>query len=542
MDKNSLASKIINELDIVDFIGQDINLIKRGNNYVGICPFHEDTKPSYTVNRDKKYSKCFVCGSGGNVISYYQKRKNITYEEALKDLANEIGITYKTKVIEKTSNHILLEDINDYYQVVLNLGEIGNEVREYLESRGYSKNDIEYFKLGFAPKESDKLNTYLNSKLENGLYGQINIERYLNYGSDIYRNRLMIPIFDDEGRIVGFSGRSLGNDTPKYLNSREDETFHKKNVLYNLNNAKRYSNNEIILVEGFFDVFAMRKLGYNNVVAIMGTAFTSEHMTLLLDKYKYKKIVLSLDQDEPGQKTNLKIGEMLLKRGFNNIEVVKFNQAKDVDELLESISSEKATEIVAKRRDYFQYKIHELKKHYDMQNVEDKTKYIRVACNGLKSVDEIKRASVIQELSEVTKIDVQTLNQIIGNQKQANVTKKVEPKKRISKFPTDDDALIKYCLIGKENYNQIKKQVFQNQYMFKQHQELFDLLDEYYLSHVNFDLLDIMDLAGKNRQYLIEEIVTVEEKQGIDLDKVMKIFSKEKKAIAGKKLFTKRGV
>lgn len=542
MDKNSLANKIINELDIVDFIGQDINLIKRGNNYVGICPFHEDTKPSYTVNRDKKYSKCFVCGSGGNVISYYQKRKNITYEEALKDLANEIGITYKTKVIEKKPNHFLLEDINDYYQVVLNLGEIGNEVREYLEKRGYSKKDIEYFKLGFAPKESDKINTYLNSKLNNGLYGQINIERYLNYGNDIYRNRLMIPIFDDEGRTVGFSGRTLGNDTPKYLNSREDETFHKKNVLYNLNNAKRYSNNEIILVEGFFDVFAMRKLGYDNVVALMGTAFTSEHMTLLLDKYKYKKIVLSLDQDEPGQKTNLKIGEMLVKRGFNNIEVVKFNQAKDVDELLEKISSEEAGELVAKRKDYFQYKIHELKKHYDMQNVEDKTKYIRVACNGLKSVDEIKRASVIQELSEVTKIDVQTLNQIIGNQKQANIVKEAEPKKRISTFPTDDDALIKYCLLGKDNYNQIKKQVFQNQYMFKQHQELFDLLEEYYISHTNFDLLDIMDLAGKNRQYLIEEIVIVEEKQGIDLDKVMKIFSKEKKAIAGKKLFTKRGV
>lgn len=412
----NIAEQIIKSLDIVEVISKDIELTKKGNNYVGLCPFHSDNNPSFTVSPEKKIYKCFVCDAGGNVISYYQNYNKLSYNETIKTLAARVGISYNLgPVIKKDNAHILNEEVANFYHSTLTVVNEGKIAKDYLMNRGYDLDEMKFFNMGYASNKLD-LNNYLTS-LSDMPFGSSEISDsglFNNNGSMFFNNRLIIPISDEEGRVVGFSGRAIGDDSIKYLNSRDSKTFEKGKVLYNLNKAKDYlQNNEIIIVEGFFDVFALKKIGYSNVIAIMGTAFTPNHLKLF-NKYKLNKFVLCLDNDDTGIKTSIKLGEFLIKNGFSNITSINFNEHKDIDEV---IKANREFKLENAKTTYIEFKLKHLPKYYNLDSFEGKTQFINTCITGIDKTDLTFTKLVASSLSVLTGLDTSSINDIINNLK-----------------------------------------------------------------------------------------------------------------------------
>ncbi len=549
MVNDSLIDQIINQVDIVEFISRDMELIKKGNNYVGLCPFHEDTKPSYTVNREKKYSKCFACNNGGNVISYYQKTRNVTFKEALRVLAKEIGVNFAKVEVKLQPEHELNQEILKYYQVVMKLEQVGLNARKYLESRNINEQMIEDFQFGFAPSDPGKLLTYLQE--------QTSITPSLvatQLGTkDQFYNRLMVPIFDDQGRVVGFSGRTLKNDNPKYLNSREDKIFRKKEILYNLNNAQKIDSKELIIVEGFFDVISLARLNIKNVVALMGTAFTDEHIKLI-KKYRYETITFLLDQDNAGQKATIDAAEKLLAANMTDIKVINFGRFNDIDELINTATMEQANIVMKRRKSYFQYRIDYLRKQYDLNDIDEKTNFTKQALKHVSRLEVEKRLNVTQVVSQITQIDQNQINLMIDQEiktPQVEVKKTVESKKTVSriKVPTSNETIIKYGLQSKDNFNEIIFAFEQGVNVFDQnindeidYVEIFQILKKYYQYFDEYDYIDITDFIGDNQE--ISELLEKIRKEDINkfnFEKVPEFLKTGQKTMAiGNMYFKKR--
>lgn len=538
-NQNNLIDRIINEVDIVEFIGRDIELTKRGNNYVGLCPFHEDTSPSYTVNREKKYSKCFSCNEGGNVISYYQKRHNVTFKEALRVLAQEIGVEVKTNDIKLTQEHKLNQEILKYYQVVLNLETVGKNARTYLEKRKINPELRRRFGLGFAPEERENIIKYLN-EVANINIAQVNLRYPRN--SDFFYQRLMVPIFDDENRVVGFSGRTLINEAIKYLNSVEDNSFQKRNILYNLNNAKLVNDDELYVVEGYFDVIALAKLKIYNVVALMGTAFTLEHINLI-KKYRYKKITLVLDQDDAGQKATIDVAQKLIKEKLINIKVINFENYKDVDELINEESIDKIMTIINAKKDYFQYRIDFMKNQYNLNDIDQKTSFLNESIKNLNLLDEGKQLNLVQYLSKITGIEQNIILSRI-QKVSTDYSNYSEYRKSGDKLttgvtvPTDDIAVIKYSLESRNNCFRVKQAVDSGIFNFQKYENLFELLIEFYEKNEVYDYISMLDFV-KGDTNTTNEFEKIKVKTGIDLEKVPRILTESRtRSIPG--IFKKR--
>ncbi len=524
-NQNNLIDRILNEVDIVDFIGRDIDLIKRGNNYVGLCPFHEDTTPSYTVNREKKYSKCFSCNEGGNVISYYQKKNNVTFKEALRVLAKEIGIEVKSNTVKLSTEHQLNQEILKYYQVVLNLETIGKKPREYLSSRGIDKELIQKFCLGYAPIERENIIKYLNEK-PNISVAQLDLKYPRK--KDFFNQRLMVPIFDDENRVAGFSGRTLIDESIKYLNSVEDNIFQKRKILYNLNNAKLINENELYIVEGFFDVISLAKLGIYNAVALMGTAFTQEHIALL-KKYRFNKITLILDQDNAGQNATIDVAQKLIASGIINVKVINFEKYKDIDELISNEALEKIKQIIIQKKDYFQYRIDFMRNKFNLNDIDQKTSFLNESIKNLNFVDEDKQINLVQYLSKITGIEQKIiLNRIqkmssdysnrVTNSKHSNVINTGV------NVPTDDVAVMKYALESKKNCIQVKYALENGIFMFKKLDNIFEMLVRFYDVNEEYDYILMLDfLLGDTT--LTSEFEKIRAANGIDLKKVPRILT-----------------
>ncbi len=524
-NQNNLIDKIINEVDIVEFIGRDIELVKRGNNYVGLCPFHEDTTPSYTVNREKKYSKCFSCNEGGNVISYYQKRNNVTFKEALRVLAKEVGIELKTNEVHLSSEHLLNQEIKKYYQVVLNLKTIGKNARKYLESRNIDENIIRKFGLGYAPNERENITKYLNNVADVSM-AQVNVK--YPKASDFFYQRLMVPIFDDENRVVGFSVSTIVNESIKYLNSAEDNTFQKRKILYNLNNAKLVNDNELYIVEGFFDVISMAKIGIYNVVALMGTSFTQEHIDLI-KKYRYKSITLMLDQDKAGQNATIEVAQKLIKENFIKIKIINFEKYKDIDELISKESYEVARKKINEKKDYFQYRIEFMKDKYNLNDIDQKTSFLNNSIKDIYLVDEDKQLNLVQYLSKITGIEQNIILNRVQKLAENNSTilmKRKNTEKSTSEVsvPTDDIAVIKYALESKNNYLRVKQAVDSGIYIFQKYEHFYANLAGYYEMNEEYDYVLMLDFLMGDTS-MANEFEKIRLKTGIDLNKVPRILT-----------------
>lgn len=377
--------------NIVDIIGGYVRLQKKGSSYFGLCPFHNEKSPSFSVSPNKQMYYCFGCGAGGNVFTFIMEYENQTFPEAVKILADRAGIALPEAELteeqkrERNKRQLLLE-INktaaNYFYYQLN-GDQGQQAREYLENRRLSKETQIHFGLGYASKYSNDLYLYLKKK---GYQDQILKETgLLTYDEkrgahDKFWNRVMFPIMDVNNRVIGFGGRVMGDGTPKYLNSPETMLFEKSRNLYGLNYARTSRKPYMIICEGYMDVIAMHQAGFTNAVASLGTAFTAQH-SVLLKRYT-QEVRLAYDSDGAGQKAALRAIPILKSAGIN-VRVIHMDPYKDPDEFIKNLGTEAFQERIDAAESSFMFEISVLEKNYKQSDPEGRASFMKAMARRL---------------------------------------------------------------------------------------------------------------------------------------------------------------
>ncbi len=434
-----IPKEVIDEIksqnDIVDVIRSYVDL---DDKLKGKCPFHNDNNPSFSVHREKQIYKCFSCGESGNVITFLEKRLGISFVEAIKMLADRAGIKLDVSLPKKTTSKFdkyyeINEVANKYFKNNL-VSSSGKDAIKYLQDRSINKDIINEFNIGLSL--NNKLTKILESKYDIDDLIKVDITkttdgRYF----DTFQNRIIFPIIDENNNVIAFSGRKyLKNDLEnnilsKYVNTKETIIFKKSCVFYNINNALTNikKSKEIIITEGFMDTIRMSSIGYKNVVALMGTSFTKDHLEKIL-KYKCR-VVLNLDQDNPGVEATIKVGELLTK---NNIEVsvIVFEDYKDSDEFIVAKGKDAFDRAYNNRISFIDFKLNYLKSNKNMKDSVEITKYINEAIESINEInDNILKEIKIKELSKEFDID----ESIIRNKISSSNIKKEEVKEEVQK-------------------------------------------------------------------------------------------------------------
>ncbi len=408
--------------DIVDVISTYVPLKKKGSSYFGLCPFHNEKSPSFSVSRDKQMYYCFGCGAGGNVYTFLMEYENFSFPEAVRFLAERAGMELPEEEMNEEARRQMdekarLREMNklaaNYFYYLLH-SKRGKRGLEYFKKRGITEETIRHFGLGFADIYSDDLYRFLKSKgykdeeLKDSALVSIDEKRG---GSDKFWNRVMFPIMDVNNRVIGFGGRVMGDGTPKYLNSRETKLFDKSRNLYGLNFARKSRKNEIILCEGYMDVISMHQAGFTNAVAALGTAFTSGHGTLL--RRYTENVILSFDSDEAGQRAVLRAIPILKDAGLN-VRVLDLAPHKDPDEFIKEQGKEALEERIRKAVSSFMFQIKVLAGRYNQDDPEEKTKFQHEAAKQLAEIGEpLERKNYIEAVSREYYIGQKDLTDLV---------------------------------------------------------------------------------------------------------------------------------
>lgn len=434
---------IRNSADIVSIISDYIPLKMQGKNYFGVCPFHDDHSPSMSVSKERQLFKCFVCNKGGNVFTFVKDYENISYPEAVQKVAEKVGIPLDFVPARKQDSKYKTEyDIMDFTTKLLqnNLNsKEGAKAKAYLEQRNITDEIIKDFRIGFALDN----NTYLYNVLTKKEY-DVNILDDLGLitkdgisGYDKFVNRIMIPICNLEGNVVGFTGRIFNNeDSAKYINTKETTIYKKGNILFNYHNAKNYIRESkcAILVEGNMDAIRMYSSGVRNVLALMGTAMTKEQVSIL--KKLRVPIILMLDSDNAGEKATIDIGNELSK---NNIDtkVVRLHGAKDPDEYIVKYGIDAFKDTIKHSLNYFDYKINYLKENKNLNNTEELVNYVKAVLKMLEDADNITKEITIKKLSDEYNLDYEMLKKELTFEEVKEikpVIPRIEPKLNNDKY------------------------------------------------------------------------------------------------------------
>lgn len=393
--------------DIVDVISGYVKLQRKGSSYFGLCPFHNEKSPSFSVSPSKQMYYCFGCGAGGNVFNFVMEYENYSFGEALSHLADRAGvqlprIEYSSEAREKAKQRETLLEINRqaaqyfYYQLRRESGQIGYR---YLTDRGLSDETIRKFGLGYSDKFSDDLYKFLKGKgygddqlRDSGLFNVD--ERHGMY--DKFWNRVIFPIMDVNNRVIGFGGRVMGDGKPKYLNSPETKIFDKSRNLYGLNVARTSRKPYLILCEGYMDVISMHQSGFTNAVASLGTSLTSGHASLL--KRYTQEVLLLYDSDEAGVKAALRAIPILREAGINS-RVVDLKPHKDPDEFIKTEGAEAFQQRLDQARDSFMFRVSVSEKDFPMEEPQGQNRFFeRCARLLLELSDELERNLYIEAI------------------------------------------------------------------------------------------------------------------------------------------------
>ena len=407
---DDIIEEVRSKNDIVDVVSQYVKLTRKGSSYFGLCPFHNEKTPSFSVTPGKQMYYCFGCGAGGNVFNFIMEYENYTFGEALKHLADRAGvelpkIEYSKEVRQKAQEKAELLEINKqaaqyfYYQLRTDKGYRGYE---YLKDRGLSDETIRKFGLGYSDKFSDGLYRFLKSKgysderlRESGLFNVD--ERHGMY--DKFWNRVIFPIMDVNNRVIGFGGRVMGDAKPKYLNSPETKIFDKSRNLYGLNIARTARRNYLILCEGYMDVIAMHQAGFNNAVASLGTALTSGHASLL--KRYTQEVLLLYDSDEAGIRAALR-GIPILREAGVNSRVVSLKPYKDPDEFIKNMGPEAFEKRLDEAKDSFLFRVSVAEDEFPMDEPQGQNRFFeRCAEMLLELKDELERNLYIDAVVKI---------------------------------------------------------------------------------------------------------------------------------------------
>ena len=426
-----LIEEVRQKNDIVDVISGYVKLQKKGSSYFGLCPFHNEKSPSFSVSRGKQMYYCFGCGAGGNVFTFIMEYENYSFVEAFKMLAERAGVDipeveYSKEAKERADLKATLLEINKlaakYFYAQLKT-EQGKLAHTYLTGRGLSEETITAFGLGYSNKYSDDLYRYLKTK---GYKDELLVKAGLisvdeRHGAhDKFWNRVMFPIMDVNNRVIGFGGRVMGDAKPKYLNSPETEVFDKSRNLYGLNRARTSRKPYFLICEGYMDVISLHQAGFTNAVASLGTALTTGHASLI--KRYVNEVYLTYDSDEAGTRAALRAMPILKEAGIT-AKIIRMEPYKDPDEFIKNLGTEAFEERINKARNGFLFSLEILEKEYDMNSPEGKTAFHKEAAKRLTmfeeeierfkpslDIEEVEDAIVKSDLTDMTDIMMELIS------------------------------------------------------------------------------------------------------------------------------------
>mgnify|MGYP000972282606 FL=1 len=420
------ASEVIDEVvsrsDIVDIISGYIKLKKNGSSYVGLCPFHNEKSPSFSVSPGKQLYHCFGCGVGGNVITFVMEYENYTFLEAVKYLADKAGMqlpetSYSEEEKKNRDLKAKLLEINKiaatyyYHQLKAENGKIG---LSYLQKRGLSDTTINRFGLGYAGQTGNALYQYLKSKgYDDALLKETGLFTYERGIHDKFWNRVMFPIMDINNKVIGFGGRVMGDAKPKYLNSPETKLFDKSRNLYGLNAARISRKSNMIICEGYMDVISLHQAGFTQAVASLGTALTPGQAALM--KRYTDNVLITYDSDAAGVKAALRAIPILKKAGLTT-KVINMQPYKDPDEFIKALGAEAFQERIDKAENSFMYEIGVLEKEYDRTDPAESTKFEREAAAKLVTFREkLERENYMRAVCDRFHIELQGMRELVAS-------------------------------------------------------------------------------------------------------------------------------
>ena len=509
---NSTIENLKNQINIIDVVGRVVPLKRAGSNYKGVCPFHNEKTPSFVVSEQKQIFTCFGCGATGDAIEFAKRYYNLDFSEAVEKLAGEYGIS-----LEKNTFH----DNREIYYKVNKLAanffykaftEKANKGYAYMKRRDISPAILKKFGIGYADAQWDSLYKYLLSQgvdkkimLELGLVSESKGKYY-----DKFRNRVIFPIINTSGKVIGFGGRAIdAEDNPKYLNSAESKIFQKKYNLYGLNISRQSVGKEgfIILVEGYMDTIALYQSGIENVAASLGTALT-ENQAKLIKRYT-KDVILSYDADGAARAAALR-GLDILRKEECKVKVLHVTDGKDPDEYIKKNGKQAFLKLVENALPYGDYKLESAKKGFDLSKDEDKIDYIKKATDIIRQLSPVEQEIYIKKTAKDLKIAEGAIRmELLGNDstEKASFTPVREEKEEVlnSEITPIERTLLKVMLTDESYISRISDfpQILESDFAIK----IFEILKEEYLKNQFIDLNKIMDGLTSEGAACLQEIV-----------------------------------
>ena len=495
---DEIIEEVRSKNDIVDVISGYVRLQKKGSSYFGLCPFHNEKSPSFSVSRQKQMYYCFGCGAGGNVFTFLMEYENYTFQEALKYLADRAGVElpeedYSKEARERADTKAILLEINklaaQYFYVQLK-SEQGKLAMNYLKNRELSDDTIKAFGLGYSNKYGDDLYRYLKSKGYSDTLiskaGLISIDEKQG-AYDKFWNRVMFPIMDANSRVIGFGGRVMGDAKPKYLNSPETLIFDKSRNLYGLHRARRTKKSYFLLCEGYMDVISLHQAGFTNAVASLGTALTPGHASLI--KRYVQEVYLTYDSDEAGTKAALRAVPILKDVGIV-AKVIRMDPYKDPDEFIKNLGAEAFEERIQKAKNGFMFSLEILSKNYDMGSPEGKTEFMREVARRLTTFDEeIERNNYIEAVAGTYHVRYEDLRKLVskvaiqtGLAKPAERARTSQKRKEAKEdgILTSQKLLLTWLTSDENLFRQIEKYITPEDFTGELYRTVAELLYEQY--------------------------------------------------------------
>ena len=531
----SIAEDVLKHADIVQVISSYLPLVKQGKNYKAVCPFHDDTNPSLVVSPEKQFFKCFVCGTSGTAISFVQKYEHISYGEAIKKVADIVNYhpeglesIAKPKKVDERKESLLkcLHDLSLYYQFALNTPE-GKEGLDYFETRKLDASLRNKYKLGYAFKDGKSTINFLQKKGHSiKTIEDTGIAKMVSNGvyADMNEGRVVFPICDIDGNVIGFSARRLVNDdTPKYMNTPETYLFHKTNNLYNIHIAKDAAKLKgyLYVCEGFMDVYALSKIGIDAAVAIMGTALTNEHIQIL--RSLNVEIRLCLDGDGPGQSAMMKISKMLSKAGLNYRIVDNQGSSKDPDEILNEDGQVALEEYLNKLISQVDFALNYYLRTNPLKTSEEKKTLIKEFLPILVRVNsQIELDTYLRKLEKITGFDAESIRNLVRKARASASNSDVETaREMIETFHPERKALQKLVTAERELLYQMSQNkaavAFYERHVGGFYDDAYraiaNYIIEYASSHDQMSEAGLMSLLEEsdieNKQQLINDLTAI---------------------------------
>lgn len=527
--------EILNHVNIVDVVSNYIPLTRAGKNYKGICPFHDDSNPSLSVSEELQIYKCFVCNAGGNAITFVEKYLHIDYYEAVEIVANMAGVDLGGYDLQKRVPQVN-EEYKDLYDMHEQAQKIyshllhtssGLKAYEYLQSRHIDDKIIEKFQIGYAASDTYLVKAFEKLGYSNQAMALSGLVLESDYGYfDRYKNRVMFPLHDPFGKVVGFSGRIYQGekDVAKYMNSPESSIFIKSKILYNYHRSASAIKKEgfVYLLEGFMDVIALSRIGIDNTLALMGTALTKEHMQLI--KKVTNKVYICLDGDKAGHNAALKASRALLEENFQ-VMMISLIEGYDPDEILEEFGEQNLKIALNTLQTPIDFELDDLIKNTNLQNYEDKKEFIMKACKLVVTCDDpMDYHHYLERISQVSSFEISYLEEYMRSLRHKTSVRIKDPvitmpkTRHFNKYEKAERSLLFYMLHDKKA-TQIYERDLGIMYLGR-NRIIASYIMDYYRT---FDTIELKNFtAYVNNSDMIEYILDVyDEKLPLEYDEVV---------------------